>query len=244
MVESSETRSASFTPGPKQKGQKAQTVHYFEGGESAILRRILDPGVNLCVWQRSPHRSAQSAVEALQASAHSLAIHTTSPNLLSISTALRAVVNNPDIRVRIGLDWLAADAIHLAGLFSELSGAKRVRIRFERVEDNGCAAFHEDNLSIRMVCVYTDLGIEWVPEELVHREEIGAAAEREVDKANEVILPDAHSTRTVPGWHVSVFAGKKWRPGLTPALVHRSPAVGTPNDFRLRLLVDDIASAH
>jgi len=243
VAQSSETRSVSLSQITNQKREEKKTKHYLEGSESSILRRILDPGVNLCVWQREPHKSAQLAVEALQTSAHSLAIHTTSANLLTISTALRAVVNNPDIRVRIGLDWLASDAIQLASLFSDLSGAKRIRIHLERVEDDGCSVFHEENLSVRLVCIYAGQGIQWAPEELVCREELEAAKTMEVSKANKAILPDANSTRTVPSWHVGVYAGKKWRPGLTSALVHRSAPVGTQKDFRLRLIIDDLSSA-
>jgi hypothetical protein len=139
--------------------------------------------------------------------------------------------------------WLLEDIASLADEFGQLADCAEVRVRLTKVSDDGCAAFHVDNLLLRVLCTYAGKGAQWAAEADVRRAELGlcfcSAAE-----ANAAIVPDAGSVRTMPTGAVAIFKGRLWPGAERRGLVHRSHPVCCGEHARLRLTIDPVGSRY
>lgn len=158
------------------------------------------------------------------------------------SSALRrsfgAHFPNAKQEVRASFSALVEDFEILAAKFSAISRREHLRLRFERVEDDGCALFHVDTLPMRMLCTYAGPGTQWLEEDNVRRDQLGSKG-RGIDETNAAIVIDPDKIHTEPAWNVIVFKGRLWDGhGYSDGLVHRSAPVRHPKDHRLRLTID------
>lgn len=125
----------------------------------------------------------------------------------------------------------------LVARFREISGSPAVRLRLERVADQGCAAFHADSLALRLLCTYHGPGTQWLEHDNLRRAELGLRG-RSTAEANPAIVIDDTRIRTVPAWHVMIFKGRSWPGEEDNALVHRSFPVCCADQARIRLCLD------
>jgi hypothetical protein len=212
------------------------------GTARRILHRIRNAEINLALWERTlPAEAADFCAKlAVRSSALDLDLTGAPGSMLPLlaATALftRAADDAP-------AHWLLEDIASLADEFGQLADCAEVRVRLTKVSDDGCAAFHVDNLLLRVLCTYAGKGAQWAAEADVRRAELGlcfcSAAE-----ANAAIVPDAGSVRTMPTGAVAIFKGRLWPGAERRGLVHRSHPVCCGEHARLRLTIDPVGSRY
>lgn len=214
------------------------TVKIIRSKNPESLWEILKSDVVLVIWERSPISFIKPALQALLQTKHPLRIDFQSDDWATFEENLLQHLPFSESHIRSSIQALKLDIVNLASRFTAISGHQHLRVRFERVENDGCALFHVDTLPLRLVCTYSGPGTQWVEEEHVCRGQLGLRG-RTLEEANLAIVPDPNSIRTCPAWHVLIFKGRLWKGhGYFDGLVHRSAPVRHPNDFRLRLTID------
>ena len=190
------------------------------GQEASVLGGVQEPGVELAVWRRSLPADLTRWLEALPGD------------------------QLPDGRVLCGVDDLRAavasliapagasepmrgllidDIEALARRFARLAGCEAVDVRLERVDDDGCAAFHRDCVPLRLLTTYRGRGTEWVEPRYASQ----ALADRH-DFAGPIRRLPEHAVALIRGCQAVDAAG----------LVHRSPPVDGPAAARLLLCLN------
>jgi len=139
--------------------------------------------------------------------------------------------------------WILDDVGFLATVFTDLAECGKVRVRLSKVSDHGCAAFHIDNLPVRLLCTYAGQGMQWAGEPHVRRTELGLRG-RTTEETNTAIVPDAAHIRTVPTGAVALFKGRLGTSGQGHGLIHRSYPVCCSDHSRLRLVIDPAGHAY
>lgn len=210
--------------------------HYQTSSNAEILRQIRSTGINLCIWERNPEAEWRPGIAAILQYQRSLSLDLTGPNGEQIAHSL-ARHCAADTAMKNSLSALARDIAALAGRFGEIAGIKHPRVRLSRVEDEGCALFHADTLSLRLLCTYAGPGTQWVENDNLRRAELGSRG-RNLEDATAAIVIDPAKIRTLPGAHVAIFKGRLAEGEEDNAWVHRSYPVRHPADFRLRLCID------
>ena len=122
-------------------------------------------------------------------------------------------------------------------LFATVSGVKRPRLRLTREEDDACALFHPDTLSLRMICTYAGPGTQWLENDNVRRHELGSQGRSDEAATNAAVIDPAR-IRTISTGHVVLFKGRLWPGEEENALIHRSPQVHSRGNYRILLRVD------
>jgi len=212
-----------------------ETAPHVSGATPEIFDAIHEEGVNLAVWERLPDRRTFDAVEALMDTKSQVRLDVSAPGKATLEALLLSLVasNTP----RQSVFALASDIFNLSRLFGNVAGLAHPRVRLERVSDDGCALFHADTLSVRMLCTYAGAGTEWLENNNIRRGQLGIQG-RSIAEANAAIVQDPASIRRIPRSHVAILTGRLWPGGEENALVHRSAPVSTPKASRLRLCVD------
>jgi Protein of unknown function (DUF1826) len=130
-----------------------------------------------------------------------------------------------------GPDWLANWLVEDIGawgrLFQEVTGADRLRIRLESVEDDACRRFHTDNMRYRLVCTYRGPGTQWIEPRMAADLPVGAP------------MPEA-AIRQLERGTVAIMRGGKQATTEAPGLLHRSPPIAGAGVTRLFLAIDDL----
>lgn len=103
----------------------------------------------------------------------------------------------------------------LASRFASLTGAGRVRIRFEQVVTNSCRKVHADYTDLRLITTYAGPGTQIPP-------------------AND---PRAETLFDMPTGYVGLFKGRCYSAGHDPCY-HRSPPAADMQTKRLVLVID------
>ncbi|QRM33208.1 DUF1826 domain-containing protein (plasmid) [Microvirga sp. VF16] len=60
-------------------------------------------------------------------------------------------------------EWLVNDLSFLGLMFEQLTGAQRLCLRLDVIEDDACRKFHVDNVFYRLVTTYRGPGTQWLP---------------------------------------------------------------------------------
>ena len=212
------------------------------GTARRVLHRIRNTEINLALWERTLPAEAADFCAKLAVRSGALDLDLTGapgsmlPLLAATALFTRAADDAP-------AHWLLEDIASLADEFGQLADCAEVRVRLTKVSDDGCAAFHVDNLLLRVLCTYAGKGAQWAAEADVRRAELGlcfcSAAE-----ANAAIVPDAGSIRTMPTGAVAIFKGRLWPGAEHRGLVHRSHPVCCGEHARLRLTIDPAGSRY
>lgn len=198
-------------------------------------RAILEPGVNLWLWQR------QLDAPVVDAAARAAARAPGSARLVTpIDERHHAVERLLDAHhapPSSGRTRLAQDMASLAFMFARLSGLARVQLRLDAALHEACPLFHVDSVPLRLLCTYVGAGTEWLADGDADRDELGLQGRR-VGAANDAIRGGAQARSVPSGWvaicrnptHPRRFGD------ATPGVVHRSPdPAGVP---RLLLVID------
>ncbi|MEY5009968.1 MAG: hypothetical protein RLZZ253_1107 [Verrucomicrobiota bacterium] len=203
--------------------------------EPGLLNQIRDNGWDMAVWNREMPREISEAAQVFAAGPARLLMDVrVNPEPAVCISVEEALADCQPLELRV---WLGRDIQELAERFARALDCETVRIRLHRVVDKGCAAFHVDTLSARLLCTYAGAGMEWVDEPDVRRNELGLNG-RSLSDANRAIVPDTSRIRELKAGAVGIFKGRLWGDGSARGLVHRSPPGCCEKHARLRLLID------
>lgn len=131
----------------------------------------------------------------------------------------------------------ASDVALLADAFRAATGAKNLRIRVERVPNDGCRLFHVDRVKVRLVCTYRGAGTEWLTESALNRDGLKKGS-------NDHIVRQPHGVRHLRPWAVALLKGELATGVPDAGVVHRSPPVPSAFQARLVVVIDDADVAY
>lgn len=199
----------------------SRTAEVAFGDSAAVLRRLAHEPLASACWRRPLVPDVAGAVRSLR--------H---------GPSIRRVVSVDDRRADAAVDealdgWagdaspaLARDLRQLLALHALLRPGVARRLRFERIDDDGCRRFHADHVAVRLLCTYAGPGTECLPASAVD-------AHRPADGSNDHVLDPDAVWRCEAGW-VLMMRGTL---GGGPAQFHRSPP-RDPAGPRLLLAID------
>jgi len=124
------------TLAPGSTAKLSSISHVAWDDRSDVLRRIVEPHLNLCIWRRKADPFVVSALGAILRAKTPLRLDLRAPARERIEQEIRDVF--PALAAMRGCAHLVDDAHLLASLFAELAGTQHPRVRLERVEDDGC----------------------------------------------------------------------------------------------------------
>ncbi len=185
------------------------------GALPEVLDRIREPGLRLATWQRRLPAAITAWVGSGFLPPAGKCTWTLAPGqdaAVALDQALAGSVGSDGIghaRWQQDVLWLIA----LAWRIAPQSAALRVRI--ERVEDDGCRLFHVDRVALRLICTWLGTGTQWLPEGAFHRGGLGCGCNDHVQ--------DWSALREVAREHVAVMKGEGYPGNAGHGLVHRSP---------------------
>lgn len=209
--------------------------HHTFSTHPSVLEEILEPGFNLAIYQRPPREDCLPAVGALLRAIIPAKIDLKNPSAADLADAIACTIG--PTAPHASILSLAEDIAHLSSLFARIAGTRHPRVRLERVADDGCALFHADSLSLRLLCTYAGPGTEWLENSNARRHELGLRS-RTIPEANRAIIIDSSKIRSIATWHAAIFSGRAHPGGEENALIHRSAPVLFTNATRLRLCID------
>jgi hypothetical protein len=129
----------------------------------------------------------------------------------------------------------ANDVEYLGRIFAAVAITRRLRVRVEAIDHDGCRKFHVDRVKTRLVCTYRGPASEWLPEHAVDRAALGSD--------NPSIVRSWNALRRAPRYAVLINKGELIA-GPNGGIVHRSPPAKRPEDARLVVVIDDATSAY
>ncbi len=196
------------------------------GADAEVFQQILDPEVNLCLWQRPAQASIKGEVMKLGPSDLPDVRHATSRDTFDEDVIRLLHENGLDPS---GFGSLRADMRNLARRFADVSEGRPVRIRFFTTAEDDCRRFHLDRTHLRMICTYQGPGTEWLEDAQVDRTaQRGGAPNSEIIRYGEPSQLQAFWVGLMKGDPANVGAG----------LVHRSPTIKGTGTTRVVLCLD------
>ena len=198
------------------------------GNQPDVLRRILDPGVNLCLWQRPVQPAVIRELSSLRAS-----------NLPDVRcpTSLESFDDDVDTLLhKQGLDPLAfsnwrIDLRRIADHYFGVSDDRDVTLRLVTTESDDCRRFHVDYTHLRLLCTYRGPGTEWLTNKQVDRFAQSSGA------PNDAIIRFGKPSQFEPFW-VGILKGDAYPGNAGHGLVHRSPPIVGSGETRVLLCLD------
>ena len=198
------------------------------GKQPDVLHRILDPGVNLSLWQRPAQEAIRRELSHLHAS-----------HLPDVRCWTSSASFDDDLCALLGqqgLDPLALknwriDLGRLAELFFGISEGRDVALRLETTEDDGCRRFHVDRTHLRLLCTYRGPGTEWLTDAQVDRVAQASGA------PNDCIIRFGEPSQFEPFW-VGILKGDAYPGNAGHGLVHRSPPIAGSGQIRVLFCLD------
>jgi hypothetical protein len=193
------------------------------------MRRIRNIETNLAVLERSPPHCPEAIKEMLakpRGSAQTLFEQ-------GMDIELVAAMLDDDLDLVSADSLLLYEDIHLlAENFLEITKAKKIGVRLERVDDDSCRLFHVDLVGFRLITTYFGKATEWLQNKDVSRSGLGQGSDQLVMREGAVVQ------NMQAGW-VGIMKGEKSNNGQ--GLVHRSPAIARERSERLILRMDTLA---
>lgn len=189
----------------------AHAVNQYAGGPSpAVLAEIYQPGINLAVWEGGLDWQARLGAETLCRAR---------PGFLCNSHGTAAAVD-ADVRRRWptepALNPLLVAVTDCARMFSELFEPPAIGLRITALDRAMCPRFHVDRIPVRMIVTFCGPGTEWLPNDAMDRNHLGASGAAS--------SPQQHQQQLRAG-DVALMKGENWLGNEGNGLVHRSPAV-------------------
>ncbi len=201
---------------------------HVTGDRTTVLRHIVNPGVNLCLWQRPALPAVTGELSSLKAS-----------HLPDVRCWTSSASFDDDLSTLLqqqGLDPFAfknwrTDLRRLADPFFSISEGRDVALRLETTDDDGCRRFHVDRTRLRLLCTYRGPGTEWLTDAQVDREAQRTGA------PNERIIRFGEPSRFEPFW-VGILKGDAYPGNAGRGLVHRSPPIAGSGQTRVLFCLD------
>lgn len=124
---------------------------------AAGLSAILEPPVDLAVWQR-PTPPGLAALLDARGPAALPHVRLEVVKVGEVATGLAAALADG-----VGpLVPLVEDVAGLARLYGRLLGRERIRVRLETITSDACSRFHTDRVRVRLLTTYVGPGTEWL----------------------------------------------------------------------------------
>ncbi len=203
------------------------------GPDTEILEEILEPGINICNWQRTLPGYVQADLVAWTQTLTErvdVQLKRGSP----VPPAALAGLAGPT------RDWLVADLASLSARYMHLAQANPIRFSFGPVNRTQCPKFHVDHIALRLLCTYVGPGTEWLPEHALRRSALAKRSASTIADNAKLLVDAAALQRAQPG-NVLVMKGERFGDG-TPGVVHRSPAIEASGLTRLVLTLSVMPS--
>jgi len=204
-------------PHPVPSAQTPCASSHSVGARPDVLQRILDPGVNLGLWQRPAQRAIARELAPLQA-AHL-------PDVRCRTTSASFDDDLIHLLAQQGLDpadfdnW-RADLRRLADLYFGVSEGRDVTLRLVTTAEDDCRRFHVDRTNLRLLCTYRGPGTEWLPDTQVDHAAQASGA------PNADIIRFGEPSRFAPFW-VGILKGDAY-PGNACSQPASPPASHEP----------------
>lgn len=207
--------------------EQAGTPHVI-GEQPDVLLHILNPGVNLCLWQRPSQPAVIQELSSLQAT-----------DLPDVRCATSLVSFDDDVCTLLqqhGLDPLAFknwrnDLHRLAELYFSVSKNNKVTLRLVTTDDDDCRRFHVDRTQLRLLCTYRGPGTEWL-----HNNQVDRLAQS-TGAPNDDIIRFGDSSVFEPFW-AGILKGSAYPGNAEHGLVHRSPQISCSGKTRVLFCLD------
>ena len=209
----------------------------LQSRQPSVLAEIVRPGVSICLWEREPPREVAQFLANYVKSQASLELDfVLKPEDLAATSSVIAKIFGNSPTDLVLQDWLN-DIDFLVKQFREIAACSPVRVRLLRVIDTACSVFHVDHLSLRLLCTYHGAGTQWVPASEAQAAQLGLRG-RSIKQANEAIVPNPGSIRSLSPWHVALIKGSGFAGDPESALIHRSHPQCCADHARIRLVID------
>jgi hypothetical protein len=190
--------------------------------------RLHEPGITVCVVERSPSPLVVAFCDALLQHTDELEVaQPVSFGHFDFACLLPACGH------LLGHDAWCQDVEHLTAFFCDLLGIGEVGLRLRTLHKAMCPRFHVDHVPCRLITAYAGSGSEWLPDSAVDRSLLGHAAKGLADEVSGLIRP-GHAIQRISTHAIALFKGSRWEGNETHGLVHRSP---TPEPGQCRLLM-------
>jgi len=206
----------------------ASTSPHAAGNQPDVLRQILDPGVNLSLWQRPAQTAITRELSTLQASHLPDVRRLTSRG--SFDDDVSTLLQQQDLDPLAFKHW-RFDLHRLADLYFSVSGHRDVTLRLVTTEEDDCRRFHVDRTHLRLLCTYRGPGTEWLTNKQVDRLAQSTGA------TNEGIIRFGKPSQLEPFW-VGVMKGDAYPGNAGHGLVHRSPSIAGSGQTRVLFCLD------
>ncbi|MBT2968409.1 MAG: hypothetical protein B6D72_08130 [gamma proteobacterium symbiont of Ctena orbiculata] len=216
-----------LTPQESTTSAPGVTSHII-GDSPDVMRQVLDPSVNLCLWQRPVQPAVIRELSSLHPSDLPDVRCPTSLNSFDddVSTLLQ----------QQGLDPLAfknwhVDLRRLADLYFSISENRDVALRLVTTDDDDCRRFHVDYTQLRLLCTYRGPGTEWLANDQVDRLAQSTGA------PNDDIIRFGEPSQFEPFW-AAIMKGDAYPGNTGHGLVHRSPSIAGSGQTRVLFCLD------
>ena len=182
------------------------------------LSAIRNPDCAAAIWRRHPVPSFQTWLDALEPERLPKARVTFRPERVreTVDTICK-VSGTPDCLER---ERLVDDVAALADIFSRLTPAPCLQLRFDVVTTNACRKFHVDVVTARLICTYRGTGTQY-----------GFSTDG----------AEPRRVFTVPTGAPILLRGSLWPERPKSGLMHRSPPIDGTGETRLVLVLDPIS---
>lgn len=187
----------------------------------SVLRHWCDPGVSLALWERQWDAALARHIDELR--------FEELPRVRFVADAKTAEVDvaaafaDTECRDEDVISALISDIESLICRFCDATAATDVEVRLAAICDDACRLFHADHMRARLVTTYRGPGTEWVAPK---------------DFAPALSNPEsfAGNIHQMPRFAVGLFPGSL---ALQGPLIHRSPRIRKPGEFRLFLSINE-----
>jgi len=184
--------------------------------------QIHEEKVNLLIWKREcPEVLVQGLKDVIW---DELPGERFVSHVNDISESLTKHFSSLSLDANVRDMWLE-DMVILCKRFSEIIESPTFRVRLDKLSDDGCRRFHNDNSTVRLLCTYIGPTTEWLPGHLLHR----VPGKEDVFKEENI--------RHVPRLSVALCKGIQ-HPTYEEKLYHRSPQIAKAGLRRFVLCLD------
>ena len=192
------------------------------------LHQVLDPGVNLSIWERRPAEALVEDINRLPNGWHdSVRFKAMASDFLpAMERAFDATVLESEALP----NWMA-DMAMLAEAFAALTGRRSLEARLDTLTRAMCPRFHVDSNRLRLICAYRGIGTEWLASHQVDRSALRRG------ESDGIVVRTTRPQRMAPYW-VGVMKGSRFPGNAGSGLVHRSPPVEMPGETRILFCLD------
>ena len=193
------------------------------GSTIQALHQVLDPGVNLSVWERRPDEALVEDINRLPNGwRDSVRFKAMASDFLP---AMERAFDGTALESEALSNWMA-DMAMLAQAFVALTDRRSLEARLDTLTRAMCPRFHVDSNGLRLICTYRGIGTEWLASHQVDRSALRRG------ESDEIMLQANRPQRMPPYW-VGIMKGSRFPGNAGSGLVHRSPPVEMPGETRI-----------